>query len=227
MTSKVIFSFLTSSRDAINAFVASAVNRITDYTQESNVVKFDIYNESFDLVPREKYTGFEKYRELDLAVRAILKEYLGSRDTATVYEEYQEQTAEQDVGFREALKRQAETLKDKTNVLYLSGGVDSEIVAMAFLDAGVKFYPIIFSWVDNNGVKLNDFDTKFAVEFCAKNNLKPVFSELNIEQFWQDVEILEYADKYLCSSPQILTYHKMVSLTDAKIKSGEIDLSQH
>ena len=226
MTSKVIFSFLTSSRDAINAFVASAVNKINDYSLESNVVKFDIYNESFDLVPREKYTGFEKFTELDKAVRAILKEYLGEQDSPTEYEEYQ-QTREDDVGFREALKRQAKTLEGKTNVLYLSGGVDSEIVAMAFLDAGVKFYPVIFSWVDNNGVRLNDFDTKFAVEFCAANNLKPVYSELNIEQFWESAEILEYADKYLCSSPQILTYHKMVSLTDARIKSGEIDLSQH
>jgi asparagine synthetase B (glutamine-hydrolysing) len=225
MKSTVIFSFLTTSRSAINAFVASAVNRITDYTRESNVVKLGIYQESFDLVPREKYTGFEKYSELDQSVRLRLSEYLGDRDTQVVYEEYNKCSEEPAVNFREALVEQAKTLKGKTNIVYLSGGIDSEIVAMSFIDAQVAFHPIIYTWIDSQGVVLNDFDTKFAVDFCTRNNLKPILCDLNIEQFWSSEEIFEYADKYLCSSPQILTYHKMVSLTDAKIKSGEIDLS--
>jgi asparagine synthetase B (glutamine-hydrolysing) len=225
MKSTVIFSFLTTSRSAINAFVASAVNRITDYTRESNVVKLGIYQESFDLVPREKYTGFEKYSELDQSVRLRLSEYLGDRDTQVVYEEYNKCSEEPAVNFREALVEQAKTLKGKTNIVYLSGGIDSEIVAMSFIDAQVEFHPIIYTWIDSQGVVLNDFDTKFAVDFCTRNNLKPILCDLNIEQFWSSEEIFEYADKYLCSSPQILTYHKMVSLTDAKIKSGEIDLS--
>lgn len=225
--SKVIFSFLTTSRDAINAFVSSAVDRMTDYSQESNYVKFDVYSESFNLEPRMKYTGFEKFFELDEAVRSMLKEYLFGRETQVEYEDFPPEDIQGVVQFREALVEQARTLKDKTNILYLSGGVDSEIVALSFMEAGVKFYPIIFSWIDNEGVNLNDFDTKYAVDFCEKNDLKPVYCVLNVEQFWQGLEILEYADKYLCSSPQILTYHKMVALMDAMIKSGEIDLSQY
>lgn len=222
MSSKKIFSFLSSSKEAINAFVAKAIVKLNGSDVESNHVKLAIYQDEYDIRARNKYTGFEHISTHDATVRAKLKLFLGDNELQTTTESIDNPV--DPVSFRESLKRQALELMDSQNIVYMSGGVDSEVVALAFLDAKVKFTVVIFSWLDAKGNVLNAYDTKYAFEFCASHNIKPLVKFFDIETFWYSDEIFKYAARYRCSSPQILTYHKMVEIVDSEIESGIIVL---
>lgn len=63
--------------------------------------------------------------------------------------------------------------------LCLSGGLDSELMALAFIDANVKF--TAFSLVYKHKDKiLNEHDIKHAVDLCKKYNIKLVTKDVNI-----------------------------------------------
>jgi len=181
----------------------------------------EVYQENYDITFREKYTGFENITELDRSIRAKLKLHLADNEIQNTYEEIV--APEVTTTFREELKNNAARYADTFNLIYLSGGVDSEVTARAFLDAGVQFTPVIFIWVDSKDNVLNEHDTVYAFDFCSEFNLEPIIRKFDIETFWSSDELYEYCDKYMTSSPQILTYYKMVALIDKEISDGTIE----
>jgi hypothetical protein len=83
-------------------------------------------------------------------------------------------------------------------VLCLSGGLDSEAMALAFLGAEVKFSAAIMN-LDNG---LNEYDISVAREFCIRNNIS--FEEIHIpaRKILQTGEHLEVAEQYRTNSPE-------------------------
>jgi len=190
---------------------------VREYDKSSNHYKFNVYKQDYDIEFRHKYTGFEKLEELDKDVRKKLTEYLGSDELLDYYTLTDDELGSDDTTFRDELKANASNYTDTYNLVYMSGGIDSEITALAFVDADIEFVPVIFKWTDKAGIVLNDYDTKYAFLFCEHHNLVPLVREFDVESFWESNEVFDYADKYKYSSPQILTYYKMIDVMDKEL----------
>jgi hypothetical protein len=100
----------------------------------------------------------------------------------------------------EEAKRAARLISEKLQdpVLCLSGGLDSEAMAIAFLQEGIKFRGAIMNM--QNG--LNEYDIQAAKEFCKAHNVE--FEEIHIPAM--DILLsgahLEIAEKYRTLSPE-------------------------
>lgn len=86
--------------------------------------------------------------------------------------------------------------------LCLSGGIDSESMALSFIKAQVPFRVAIMRFQDG----LNAHDIKFAVEFCSHHNLRPLFFDLDLFNFYFSRQHLKYAAEVNCASPQIASH---------------------
>lgn len=225
------------SQDLIYAYVAAAAPLAGD--KSSNHVKFDVYSKAFDMEFRKKYTGFEKLHALDIEARNKLKQFILSNPTDFelggvlptdhfVSKKYLKflknknltnSDIEQKINvYRQELIEKAEKFRGQPNVIYLSGGADSELVARSFVEAGVEFVPVIFDYVNDNDEILNSFDTEWADKFCDRFNLVAVRRSFNVERFWKSDELLEVARSYKEDSPQLCVYHKMIDLVHAEIE---------
>ena len=49
---------------------------------------------------------------------------------------------------------------------------------------------------------LNDYDTKYAFDFCNKHNLRPTVIDIDIIPFFNTGKVMEYCREYKCTSPQ-------------------------
>lgn len=84
----------------------------------------------------------------------------------------------------------------------ISGGIDSEATAEAFLAEGIPFQTITMRFNDG----WNDFDIAPAIEFCKLHNLDQKFYDLDIIRFLETDLYLEYAHKYNCNSYQLCAH---------------------
>ena len=214
------YSFLSKSDDAVTSFISDALPHMED-GDVSNHVKSIVYQENFPSIEaRDKYTGFEKVSHIDAAVRAKLKVAINEPDQITSMVSVPVPDKNNlTTSFKESLIATAEAYRDQYNILYLSGGVDSEVVALAFIEAKVSFVPVIFMWSMSDGEIINHHDTKWAFKFCKTHNLKPYIKVIDIETLWASDQMEELAKQYNTSSPQILTYHYGVNLIDEDFQS--------
>lgn len=90
--------------------------------------------------------------------------------------------------------------------LFLSGGIDSEVMAEAFLLAQVNFEVVIGRYNDD----LNYHDYKDAVAFCEQHNLKVEFIDIDVFSFLENGGALKYAQELGCRSPQIAVHLHML-----------------
>lgn len=86
----------------------------------------------------------------------------------------------------------------KTPVLCLSGGLDSEAMALAFLKAGIKFTAAIM----NLGEGLNEYDIKIARDFCIKHQIKYEEIHLSAIKILENGDHIDVAEKYRTQSPE-------------------------
>lgn len=85
-------------------------------------------------------------------------------------------------------------------ILPLSGGIDSELIAISCIQMKKKFTPIIMEYY-YDGMLMNLHDIKHAYEFCNKFSIKYKKLNLNLNDFFDNGKFLDY-EKYNCASPQ-------------------------
>ena len=84
--------------------------------------------------------------------------------------------------WREEILSTAKQISDNTDrpiVVSLSGGIDSEIIAKAFLELDIPFSAISFKHISN----ANNHDIQFAERFCKNNNIVHMIEEFSFEDF--------------------------------------------
>lgn len=239
-------SMLNYNYDTAYAFL-SVATRLSDLpdsnTFTTNHVKFGVYAQTFPVQGREKYTGFEFVGDLDKLARQKISEsnilnkkhdgmnYIENQINHIQSETYQVKLNlkifEQNHNiksltdavevYRQHLIDNARKHQGQPNVLYFSGGADSEMILWSFMEAEVDFVPVTFVYKDNSGNILNYHDTTWADEFCQTHDLPHVKREINVEEFWQSPELIVYAQVAQTLSPHIATYHKMVDLVHEEI----------
>jgi hypothetical protein len=92
--------------------------------------------------------------------------------------------------------------KNKNLLIPMSGGIDSECVAEAALDAKVPFTAATMRYIVD-GQYMNDYDTKYAFDFCRKHNIAHEVLDLNLNDFLDNGHYIKYAIDYQCRSPQL------------------------
>jgi hypothetical protein len=91
--------------------------------------------------------------------------------------------------FREECVRAAKLIAESTNrplLLCLSGGINSEIMARSFIEAGVPFEVVILNYNYRFTTCINDHETKHAVQFVIENNLTCHQATLDIEDYFKN-----------------------------------------
>lgn len=104
--------------------------------------------------------------------------------------------------WRQANKIAAETINastDKTIYILGSGGMDSEVCQLAFIDAKVKFKVAIMKYEND----LNEHDIRYAVKFCKQYDLPYEVFELNVSNFWSSQSLYDLVDPIYCVSAQL------------------------
>jgi len=84
-------------------------------------------------------------------------------------------------------------------ILSLSGGIDSELMVCAFLDADVEFDVYIMKYVDSKGNLLNEYDYNYAKIFCKNNNISPIEDTIYVVD---DIIQRRHRDYYLKDVPE-------------------------
>lgn len=123
--------------------------------------------------------------------------------------------------FLEAATAAKQIAQGTTDPLWLcmSGGVDSECMALAFLQAQVPFRVAILRFHND----LNWYDIQQAIEFCKTREIAYRLFDLDVIQFYRTNLYLEFAKKYRCYSPQLCTHLYLLSrLEGFGILSGNI-----
>jgi len=97
-----------------------------------------------------------------------------------------------------AAKEVYDLKQGKVYMLY-SGGVDSEYALSIFLSLGMDITPVIINLNPN----YNDFDIKYATDFCNRKNITPLIVNLDFDQFVKSGKFLEVSK--ICRSE---VYHR-------------------
>lgn len=129
----------------------------------SNHIKPTVYQDTFRTETRHKRTGFEHLSQLDQRYREFFSQSV--KDEITVWPAplpdfggtpYSDRVQQ----YRQELTDKARTYTGQINLLYYSGGADSEAMVCAFRDAGVDFMVIVFVFVSDR----NQVDDAHAVD---------------------------------------------------------------
>lgn len=101
----------------------------------------------------------------------------------------------------------AEELYDihgKNLILFLSGGVDSEVMLNSFVALKIKPKVVVLKYEKNN----NLHDINYIFRALSKYYISPTLIEVDVNYFYKN-KLIEFANKTLCSSPQmnLIMYH--------------------
>jgi len=94
---------------------------------------------------------------------------------------------------------------NRTPFIFLSGGLDSEVVVKAFIDAGVKFKAISFRFTNN----LSSHETYYIDKFVIKHNLDHQYYD--IESDWViSNQAEQFAEQSQCSMSEMIPHMKLL-----------------
>lgn len=83
--------------------------------------------------------------------------------------------------------------------LCLSGGLDSECMAHAFLAEGIPFKAATLIFTED----LNSHDSGHAISFCKEHHIPHELVRLDIVKFFTSGDYLAYVKKYFCHTPEL------------------------
>jgi hypothetical protein len=94
---------------------------------------------------------------------------------------------------------------DRIPYIFLSGGLDSEVVVKAFIDAGVTFKAISFRFEHS----LSLHETVYIDKFVSKHNLDHTYYDIDPDWIISD-EGAEYFEQAQCTMSEMLPHMKLI-----------------
>lgn len=89
--------------------------------------------------------------------------------------------------------------------LMTSGGIDSQVMIWAWIISGHKFNVVHYKYNE-----FNKHETDNVINFCKKHKIDYEIKNFDVIGFITSSELHDYAKKYDCISPQLLTHIKFV-----------------
>ena len=231
------YGTLGSTDALIKLFVKENAQTIRETThRKSNYIKHQLYSKYYEFEERPKFTGFEKFAALDkksrfdnrkvghglvgMPIIRVTTENVPDGTVTLIASPILLPGVTVEGSYLEELKS---TLKTYNNpLLYLSGGIDSEFVARAMLDAGIQFKVVIFRLTDDQHDVLNAQDILYALDFCEEHGLIPIINTICIPDLWASKEFADIAKGTESNSPQLNTHAYM-----AEVMAKEFPDSAH
>lgn len=236
---KVVYNTLMADEYLMRSFVKDyqhIVDRMPD--KKSRTAKTDIYQTMYPIESRKKLTGFENMRKLDMKKRLQLNNIVPKPNrmlplfTLGKVQSKQDNHEVKSLKYKEALKNKLRTYENP--IIYLSGGADSELVAYALLDSGIKFKVVICQWMLEDGTCANHDDIKYALNFCGNQKIVPIIKKINIVDVWNSKLFDQIAINTYQRSPQMALHAYIIEMMDDELPNhthlmgGEINfVSDH
>jgi hypothetical protein len=145
----------------------------------------------------------------------------GNLEFKTVYNKYKGPIGTFKEELIKAAKSSLDYSKGKPTVLY-SGGVDSELMLRAFLDAGCVPDVVIARYEKD----YNIYDVSYAVVTCELLKTPYKIIDFNLEKFYE-TEALKYAELAQIDRPRALPYCKLLETVDGFPIMGASDISPY
>lgn len=174
-------------------------------TKSSHHNKHVCYSQYFEFDSRNKSTGFESIEEMEYQFRESMSMLI---DSTTIDQQVFNFTPKHFLPTHTTKYKQllVDLLSSYTRpIIYYSGGLDSEFVLMAAMEARLYYTPVVFRWIGDDGKILNAYDLSYVDKFCNRHELIPVYLDLDIVELWNTNEFRQFATAIQCSSPQIAT----------------------
>lgn len=113
---------------------------------------------------------------------------------------------------KQLISDQLSEFKDGT--LCLSGGYDSQFLALSMIESDIKFNVVIYESLWGNNV-VNANDVMFSEKFCKKYDLPYEIKSIDAKDFFENTKMIPMVKKYRNSSPQILFHIHFLSILEA------------
>lgn len=212
------YNTLGNTEQLVRSYVKQFENDVNrSGRKRSEDIKFNCYSKLYDMTPRPKYTGFEGFTNIEkLFKNSVNKHITKPQYSSAGFCLDVKENSHTNIPYKYALIDSLKTAIDP--VLYMSGGVDSELVAHALLEANVKFTTVIFEWTDKHGNIKNSHDLKYAYQFCKNHGLVPEIVQLDIETLWSTDYFKKLSIDLQISSPQLTTHAYMIEMMSAKYR---------
>lgn len=218
---KTIFNCLGNNEKLIRAYVGNFhedINKTKTHNSQEN--KIGTYNKLWTIQPRHKFTGFEQFKEQDQNFRSNIQKYIIESQHSPLFRVDNDEH-DSKLSYKEALIQFVKTIEKP--LVYLSGGVDSELVACAMIEAGVKFDVVIFEWTNNGNHIVNANEIFHAYRFCKKHGIIPNVKQINIEKLWASEYFKRLAIDLQIQSPHLVTYaHAVKTMTIEYLNSTHV-----
>ncbi len=104
-------------------------------------------------------------------------------------------------------------LNSKPLFLCFSGGADSEIMCETFRQAKIPFNVVIARFNGN----LNNHDYQWAVKYCERNAIEPIFYDLDVFKFFETQEYREMLKYTGCGYPMLTTQMKLIQFVSKEL----------
>lgn len=92
-------------------------------------------------------------------------------------------------------------------MIFLSGGLDSEVVVKAFIEAGVEFQAVTFKFKDN----LNQHEIHYVEKFCKHHRITPRYLEIDIVNWLETNEARDLFVNSCCTYTEMLPHMKLMN----------------
>jgi len=201
---KTIFNCLGNNEKLVRAYVGNfRLDADSHKSHNSQHTKVNTYNKMWTIQPRHKMTGFENLKAQDSILRNSLSKYIFESQHSPLF---LVKNDEHDI----KLNYKHELIDFVKNIenplLYLSGGVDSELVACAMIEAGIRFNVVIFEWINNGNHIINGSEIFYAYKFCKNHGIIPTIKQVNIEKLWESEYFKRLSIETQIQSPHLVTY---------------------
>ena len=201
---KTLFNTLGNNETLVRAFVSNFYEDTKAHkSQKSQYSKVGTYNKMWTIQPRHKMTGFESLESLDNQFRSDIQKYIVESQHSPVMLVHNDEH-DKSLSYKQELINFVKTIENP--LVYLSGGVDSELVACAMIEAGIKFDVVIFEWTNNGNHIINSSEIFHAYRFCKKHGIIPNIKQINIEKLWQSDYFKRLGIELQIQSSHLLTY---------------------
>lgn len=207
------FNTLGDTEELIRSFVKETQDLVDNYpSKRSHHIKKSLYDNLYEMSPRTKLTGFELVNPQDVAFRNKINDFITTAQFSPLLLIEPRENKSAPAGYKDLLINHLKSIDNP--VLYLSGGLDSELLASALVESGVRFKTVIFEWLNKKGEVVNSKDLDFAYNFCHKHGIYPVIKQLDIETLWESNEFASLAIDMQILSTQLVTYAYTVTLVE-------------
>jgi len=97
---------------------------------------------------------------------------------------------------------------NRTPMVFLSGGYDSEVVAKSFIETNLDFQLVTFRF--KNG--LNRHEMYYVDKFSKRHNLNVMYVDIDIQEWLVNPEALEMFNISHCHFPEMLPHMKLMDI---------------